>query len=137
MENTEEKKIKVLVADDEVDFRKVMTFWLESRGYPVIAVSDGQEAILATQKDNPDIILMDLRMPVCDGLEAIKRIRQFNQDIPIVLISAYIEDPKAKEAMVYGISGVFYKGKDFKDFQERLSLLDSILRTHKKLKQQP
>jgi CheY-like chemotaxis protein len=132
----DENKIKVLVADDEVDFRQVMTFWLESRGYPVVAVSNGEEAALATEKEKPDIILMDLRMPVADGVEAIKRIRQFDQDIPIIIISAFVDDPKAKEAMVYGISGVFYKGKDFKEFQERLSLLDSALRTHRKLKRQ-
>ena len=134
MENAEERKIKILVADDEADFRRVMTYWLESHGYPVIAVSNGEEAVLASRQDSPDIILMDLRMPVCDGLEAIKRIRQFDSEIPIIIISAYIDDPKGKEAMIYGISGVFYKGKDFKEFQERLSLLGSILRTHKKLK---
>jgi len=127
----DEKKIKVLVADDEADFRRVMTFWLESRGYPVIGASNGEEAVLAAQKEKPDIILMDIRMPVVDGAEAIKKIRQFDEDVPIIIISAYVDDPKAKEAMVYGISGVFYKGKDF---HEGLSLLDSLLRTHKKLK---
>ncbi|MFA5157404.1 MAG: response regulator [Candidatus Omnitrophota bacterium] len=126
-----EKKIKVLVADDETDFRQLLAFWLESRGYEVIAVSNGEEAVQTAQKENPDIVLTDLRMPVVDGVEAIRMIRRFNREVPIIVISAYVDDPKAKEAMAYGVSGVFYKGKDF---QEGLSLLDSALRTHKKLK---
>lgn len=133
----DEKKTKILIADDEADFCQLLTFWLESRGYPVIRASNGEEAVEAARKENPDIILMDLRMPVSDGVEAIKKIRQFNEDIPIIIVSAYVDDPRAKEAMVYGISGVFYKGKDFKDFQQGLSLLDSVLRTHKKLKKDP
>jgi CheY-like chemotaxis protein len=127
----DEKKVKVLVADDESDFRKLMAFWLESRGYQVTAVSNGEEAAQAAEKEPPDIILMDLRMPVADGVEAIRRIRQHNRNVPIIIISAYVDDPKAKEAIAYGVSGVFYKGKDF---QEGLSLLDSALRTHKKIK---
>lgn len=126
----ETKKIKVLVTDNEPDFRQLMQFWLESRGYAVLTAPDGESAIQAVKENSPDIIFMDLRMPQMDGAEAIKRIRQFNQDVPIIIISAYLEDLKIKEASGYGISGVFYKGKDF---AQGLSLLESALRRHKKL----
>lgn len=126
-----EKNIKIVMVDDEADFRKLMTFWLESKGYSIKAASSGQEGIALVQAENPDIIFMDLRMPVMDGAETIRRIREFNKDVPIIIISAYVDDPKVKEAMPYVISGVFYKGKDF---AEGLSLLESVLRTHKKLK---
>jgi len=124
------KNIKVLVVDDEADFRRLMTFWLDSKGYSVIVASDGKSAIQLVKEEKPDVVFMDLKMPVMDGVEAIKKIRQFNKDIPIIIISAYIDDPKAGEAMSYGVSGVFYKGKDFK---EGLSLLEAAMRTHKKL----
>ncbi|MCX7662096.1 MAG: response regulator [Candidatus Omnitrophica bacterium] len=127
----DKRKIKVLIVDDEADFRELLKFWLESKGYLVIVASNGQESLEKTKQENPDIIFMDLRMPVMDGVEAIKNIRQFNQDVPIIVISAYVEDPKVKEVLEYSISGEFYKGEDF---EKSLVLLESVLRTHKKLK---
>lgn len=127
----ETKDIKILVTDDEEDYRQLLAFWLRSKGYTVITASGGDEAIRLVKDEKPDIVFMDLRMPVMDGVEAIGKIREFNQDIPIIINSAYLEDLKVEEATEYGISGVFYKGKDF---QQGLSLIESALRTHKKLK---
>ena len=126
-----DEDIKVLLVDDEADFRQVMTFWLESKGYKVIPAKDGQEAIDSARDNKPDIIFLDLNMPNIDGFEALKKIREFEKNTPVILISAYVEDKRMKEIMNYGVSGVFYKGKDF---QEGLSLLESALRTHKKLR---
>ncbi len=125
------KDIKVLVVDDEADFRQLLVFWLQSKGYSVITANDGLSAVGMVKEKCPDIIFMDLRMPVMDGIEAIKNIRAFNRDVPIIIISAYVDDAKASTAFSYGISGVFYKDKDF---EEGLYLLESALRTHKKLK---
>ena len=125
------KNIKVLVVDDETDFRQLLVFWLQSKGYAVITATDGSDAIQMVKKENPDIIFMDLRMPVMSGIEAIKNIREFNQGVPIIIISAYVDDANARTAFSYGISGVFYKDKDF---EEGLYFLESALRTHKKLK---
>ncbi len=126
-----EKQIKVLLVDDEEDFRKLLGFWLNAKGYSVVNASNGQESLGVVAAEKPDIIFMDLNMPVMDGAEAIKKIREFNKDVPIIIISAFVDDRKAKEVMSWGISGVFYKGKDF---QEGLQLLETALRTHKQLK---
>jgi CheY-like chemotaxis protein len=127
----DEKKINVMVVDDEADFRELLTFWLQSKGYAVTPAEGGEAAVKLLKQNNPDIIFMDLRMPVVDGVEAIRRIRKIDQDIPIIVISAHLDNEKAKLASDYGISGIFYKGEDFK---EGLSLLEAALRTHKKLK---
>lgn len=124
-------KITVLLVDDQDDFRQLMTFWLKSKGYSVIAASDGKAAIRLVKEKNPDILFLDLKMPVMGGMETLKKIRKFNKDLPTIVISAYVDDPDAKDIMAYGISGIFYKGKNF---EEALSLLESALRTHKKLK---
>lgn len=129
----EERKILVLVVDDEADFRKLLTFWLEFKGYAVITAENGQRAIESIKEKSPDIMFIDLRMPVMDGIEAIKKIREFDKELPIIIISSYIDDPRVKEAVAHGISGEFFKGGDFKD---GLSLLETILRTHKNLKKQ-
>ena len=126
-----ENEIKVLLVDDEEDFRKLLAFWLKSRGYSVITASNGEEALKLAREQSPDLIFMDLNMPVMDGADALKRLREFNKEVPVIIISAYVDDRKAKEAMDLGIAGVFYKGKDF---QEGLTLLEAALRTHKKLK---
>lgn len=126
-----EKNIKVLVVDDEDDFRKLMSFWLESNGYTVITASGGENAISVVKEHAPDIVFMDLRMPVLNGAETLKRIREFNKDLPVIIISAHVDDPIAKDALSYGVAGVFYKGKDF---EKGLSLLESVLRVHKNLK---
>lgn len=128
-----DKERKVLLVDDETDFTQPMAFWFKSKGYSVLVASDGESAIRMIKEDAPDIVFLDLSMPVMDGTQTLKRIREFNKDIPVIIISAYVEDKRAKEASSYGISGVFYKGKDFK---EGLSLLESVLRTHKSLKRE-
>jgi CheY-like chemotaxis protein len=125
------KEKRILLVDDEPDFIQLMKFWLESKGYSVVTAGDGENAVDLAKKEELDIILIDLRMPKMDGVEAIKKIREFDKNIPIIVISAYVDDPKAAEAMGYGISGIFCKHKDF---QEGLSLLESALRVHKNLK---
>ncbi len=124
-------KTRILVTDDEYDFRQLMVVWLESKGYRVTAVSDGKSAVKAVKEDPPDIVFLDLNMPVMDGVETLKRIREFNKDIPVIIISAYLDRLRLTEVKPYNVSGVFYKGEDF---EKGLSLLESTLRTHKRLK---
>jgi CheY-like chemotaxis protein len=126
-----ENGIKVLLVDDEEDFRNLLAFWLKSKGYSVITASNGEEAIKLVKTEDPAIIFMDLNMPVMDGADALRKLREFNKEVPVIIISAFVDDRKAKEAMEQGVSGVFYKGKDF---QEGLLLLETALRTHKQLK---
>lgn len=127
----DEKKNKILLIDDETDFTQAMSFWLKSKGYNVFSANNGEAGIELIKKENPDIVFMDLNMPVTDGVQTLKRIREFNKDLPVIMISAYVDDKRIIEARTYGFSGVFYKGKDF---DEGLILLEAALRTHKKLK---
>ncbi|MDP3041244.1 MAG: response regulator [Candidatus Omnitrophota bacterium] len=127
----EKTSIRVLVVDDEADFRNLLVYWLKSKGYQVITASDGKSAIELLKQKGADIVFMDLRMPIMDGVDALKNIRTFDAITPIIVISSYIADPKIQEAQSYGMSGVFYKGADF---EESLPLLETVLRTHKNLK---
>jgi len=128
MDNT---NIKILLVDDESDFTQPMSFWLKSKGYSVLVAPSGEDAIKIIKEQPVDIIFMDLNMPVMDGVTTVKKIREFNNTVPIIIISAYVDDKRISEATNYGISGVFYKGEDF---QAGLALLESALRTHKQLK---
>ena len=122
---------RVLVVDDEYDFRQLMVVWLQSKGFNVTPLPDGNIAMKFIKETPPDIVFMDLNMPVMDGVETLKRIRDFNKDVPVIIISAYLDRLRLTEVKPYNVSGVFYKGEDF---EKGLVLLETTLRTHKKLK---
>ncbi len=126
-----EKRIKVLLVEDEADFRQIVRVWLGSKGYEVIEASNGKDAIGKIKDGSPDIIFMDLHMPVMNGIEALKEIRKIDADVPVMIISAYLDDSLAQEAASHGVSGVFSKDEEFEKWQV---LLETALRTHKKLK---
>lgn len=125
-------KKKILVVDDEKDFLFAMEYWLKSKGYEVKSANDGFRALDLVKTYSPDLIFLDIHMPGIDGVETLRRIREYNKDVPVIIISAFVEDKKIDEASAYKISGIFSKDKDF---EEGLFLVESVLRTHKRLKE--
>jgi len=123
--------IRVMIVDDEKDFLYTLEYWLKSKGYQVFTANNGGGAIEIIKKETLDIIFLDLHMPVMDGVETLKNIREFNKDIPVVIITDYVSDDKVTEAEKYGISGLFYK---YKDLSESINLIETVLRRHKGLK---
>lgn len=82
----------VLVAEDSADTRAVLSRVLTSFGYHVVEAADGEAAVEAARRVCPDLVLMDLNMPVMDGLAATERIRQLRDEcgnIPIVAVTAF------------------------------------------------
>jgi CheY-like chemotaxis protein len=82
----------VLVAEDSADTRAVLRRVLASYGYRVVEAADGGEAVEAALRECPDLVLMDLNMPVMDGLAATERIRKLRDkcgDVPIVAVTAF------------------------------------------------
>jgi len=81
----------ILIVDDNTDFRTMLTMSLQQEGYSVIEARNGQEAIAMTEQELPDLIMMDLQMPILNGLNAAQEIRDRVQsrDIPIIFFSAY------------------------------------------------
>lgn len=84
---------KVLLVDDDKEFRTVAALVLESAGYLVIEAVDGLSALEAMQTMKPDVIISDLHMPLMDGRVFCKRVREVEgwANIPFVILSAYIE----------------------------------------------
>jgi CheY-like chemotaxis protein len=81
---------KILVVDDEPDLLKTVTFRLQKAGYDTIEATDGQEAIALIQEQRPDLIILDLRLPIIDGWEVGRRVKADDRlkHIPIILLTA-------------------------------------------------
>jgi two-component system, response regulator, stage 0 sporulation protein F len=82
---------KILVVDDEESIRFLYKEELEEEGYVVECATNGEEALEKLPIFKPDLISLDIKMPVMDGIEALKRIRERDRRLPIILCSAYGE----------------------------------------------
>ena len=83
--------IKILVVDDEENIRFLFKEELEEEGYSVEVASNGYEAIEKAKKSKFDVIVMDIKMPGMDGIQALNEIKNFNKDQMVILCSAYGE----------------------------------------------
>ncbi len=82
---------KILIVDDEESIRFLYKEELEEEGYIVECAQNGEEALEKLSLFKPDLISLDIKMPVMDGIEALKRIRERERKLPIILCSAYGE----------------------------------------------
>jgi DNA-binding NtrC family response regulator len=105
----------VLLVDDDPDFRWATTNLLESSGYRVIPARDGEEALGLLEKDIPELVLLDYRMPGRSGLEIAEEMRDRIQAIPIIMITAYGEVKHAVKAMRMGVYDYVTKPVDNND----------------------
>lgn len=83
---------KILVVDDEIQIRELVKKYALHEGYQVVEASNGMEAVDKTKLERPDIVIMDIMMPVLDGYSAVKKIKSMNIQIPIILLSARSEE---------------------------------------------
>ena len=105
---------RVLLAEDETDLRKMMKILLELHGYDVIEAADGYEAVEKAVELSPDLILMDIAMPVMDGIDSTRTIRRHEElnGVPIVAVTAY-GDFYSQRARKAGCTDVIQKPIDF------------------------
>lgn len=82
---------KILICDDEQDIVNALKIYLVNPEYNFITCSNGREAVELTQKENPDLVLLDIMMPVMDGITALSKIREFS-NVPVILLTAKSEN---------------------------------------------
>ncbi|GAB4459133.1 MAG: hypothetical protein Kow0070_13740 [Anaerolineales bacterium] len=95
---------KILIAEDERDIRDLIAFTLRFAGHEVFAATNGEEAVDMAPKVNPDLILMDVRMPRMTGYEACRAIKQNPslKDIPVVFLSAKGQESEIQQGLDAG-----------------------------------
>ena len=95
-------KARILVVDDEAEIRRSVRMILEYEGYDVIEASSGPEGVAMAEKEAPDLVFLDVKMPGMDGLEALQRIKASNETVPVVIISGHGTVSTAVEATKAG-----------------------------------
>jgi two-component system nitrogen regulation response regulator NtrX len=95
-------KSRILVIDDEAEIRRSVRMILEYEGYDVQEAASGPEGLASIEREPPDLVFMDIRMPGLDGLEALQKIRQINEVLPVVIISGHGTVSTAVEATKLG-----------------------------------
>ena len=101
---------RVVIADDETIVRMDIREILEANGYEVVGeASDGIDAVELCRQQNPDLVLLDIKMPLMDGLSAAKQIHETNGNVAIVILTAYNDERFIDKAAEYGSVGYVVK----------------------------
>lgn len=83
---------KILIVDDEQPIRTLLDYNLKQSNFETIMAADGEQAVLKVENENPDLILLDLMLPIMDGVEVCKLLRQKNINTPIIMLTAKGEE---------------------------------------------
>lgn len=109
---TAAKPTRILIVDDERNMRTTLTDILEDEGYEVAVAEDGDVAVELCSKNTFDVVLMDVRMPGLDGVEAFRRIRRHQEGVRIILMSAYDVEMLKRTALDEGVIAFLDKPLD-------------------------
>lgn len=111
--DTTTKKRKILLIDDDIFFRKLCRDQLIKAGFDFLEATTGVEGLHKIETDNPDLILLDLMLPMKSGFEILKKIKSDSalKNIPVVIISNLSQESDIKEGMSLGAQGYFVKGE--------------------------
>lgn len=114
----EKAKASILIVDDNIGQCKTMSFILERNGYAVAAADNGPEAIAIVEKSPVDIIFMDIKMPVMNGVEAYKKIKRISPGTKVIMMTAYAVEDLVEEALQEGAYAIIYKPLDIEKVLE-------------------
>lgn len=111
-----QRAVRVLVCDDVKAFRTLLRCSLEEEGIDVVGeAADGNEGVRQAAALRPDVVLLDLSMPECDGLEAIPQLRLRSPETQIVVLSGYTAERMADAAMASGAVAYLEKGAELSE----------------------
>jgi CheY-like chemotaxis protein len=124
-EDDDKRERLILVAEDSPDSAIPISLHLQQEGYQVVMAKDGEEAVKIAALSRPDLILMDLSMPVLDGLAATRRIREESPSpyIPIIAITAFSTSGFLQAAHDVGFDGYLTKPIDFNRMDDLIKTL--------------
>jgi DNA-binding response OmpR family regulator len=109
---------KVLFVDDDLSLLRLYQEELMEDGYKVILAKDGKEALRKFEKESPDVVVMDIRMPVMDGIETLTAMLGKDRQVPVILNTAY---PQYRENfMTWGAEAYVIKSSDLTELKQKI-----------------
>ncbi len=114
---------KILIVDDEPAIVEVLRFCLVRRGYAVRTAGDGYAALRAVRCERPDLILLDLHMPGMSGLEVLRRIREIDEAIIIIVQSGLLDEDTRRLALDMGAHTCLAKPVDLPALERNLAMV--------------
>ena len=132
--NETEDRQKILLADDEASIRRILETRLKMAGYDVCTAQDGEEAVNAFNKYNPDLVVLDVMMPNMNGWQTLKAIRsdENTKDLPVIMLTAVNEEQKMVTGLKIGADD--YIVKPFM-LPNLLARMEAVLRRSKRYTQ--
>lgn len=103
------KKISILAVDDDPNMQRLLNFYLPANIFSVITVSSGRLALHHLSNREFDLVISDIQMPEMDGIELVKEIRQRNQNIPIIVVSAFGKLSQEQKILKVGANTILEK----------------------------
>lgn len=119
-------KLQILIVEDDAPIRNLISTTLKTHDYKYLVARTGEEAILEASSHNPDVIFLDLGLPDLDGVDVIKRIREWS-NMPIIVISARSEDEDKIEALDAGADDYLTKPFSVEELLARLRVMQRRL----------
>ena len=116
----ENRKMKVLLVDDEEAFAMALSERLHTRGVAAEAVFDGKKALEHIDKDEPDVMILDLKMPEMDGMEVLRRVKKSYPNIQTIILSGYGTDTNKAQAARLGALDFLVKPADITTLTEKI-----------------
>lgn len=100
---------KILLIDDDHDFRQLIEFDLKRRGYQVVTASDGEEGLQKVKSEKPGLVLVDIKMPKMDGYTFVRRLRREEEgrDLPLIVLTSF--EPMRDMFQMEGVQDYFVK----------------------------
>ncbi len=126
------KGYKILIVDDEVEYQKVLSLILSDLGYNIASCSNGLEAMKYLSNNFVDLVVTDIKMPVMDGLQLIKKIMDKNYSLDIIVLTAFGSIESAIDSIKFGANDYFVKSNDLNELVMKVDRLAKIRRLERK-----
>jgi len=104
--------MKILVVDDEEQICELLDKFLSQEGYQVITAATGEEALEKLEEESPQLVLLDIRMPGMGGIECLRKIKEKNEKIGVIMTTAVGDTDTIKEAISLGVNDYILKPID-------------------------
>jgi DNA-binding response OmpR family regulator len=111
---------RILIVDDQSDVREILSDFLSFKGFEVLQAENGELALKAFSDRQPDVAVVDVEMPIMNGLQFSRQVLEKNDRFPIIIISAYLENYSRTDISDIGVKAIMQKPLDLNDLYKHI-----------------